>query len=165
MPSDANGTCRIPNLPFFYLVYRAWSHWRARSGGEHIQFLLKHNLLTYTPSPIVDNVYAAQKHPLPSTPEPTTKTEEIVAAPIPQTPKAPLPEGETMLLSQANGKIMTQALDLPQLEVELERAIWQVETAIKKQNEELAAKSRAASQPKADEASEKATGEEAKKKQ
>lgn len=27
---------------------------------------------------------------------------------------------------------MTQALDLPELEVELERAIWQVETAVKK---------------------------------
>ena len=70
-----------------------------------------------------------------------------------------------MLLSQANGKIMTQALDLPQLEVELERAIWQVETAIKKQNEELAEIDRAASQPKEGETSEKATGEEAKKKQ
>lgn len=44
-----------------------------------------------------------------------------------------------MLLSQAKGKKMTQALDLPQLEVELERAIWQVETAIKKRNEELGA--------------------------
>lgn len=41
-----------------------------------------------------------------------------------------------MLLSQANGKKMTQALNLPQLEVELERAIWQVENAIKKQNSE-----------------------------
>lgn len=29
---------------------------------------------------------------------------------------------------------MTQALNLPQLEVELERAIWQVEQAIQKQN-------------------------------
>lgn len=41
-----------------------------------------------------------------------------------------------MLLSQANGKKMTQALDLPQLEVELERAIWQVEQAIQRQNRE-----------------------------
>lgn len=41
-----------------------------------------------------------------------------------------------MLLSQANGKKMTQALNLPQLEVELERAIWQVEQAIRKQNHE-----------------------------
>lgn len=44
-----------------------------------------------------------------------------------------------MLLSQANGKIMTQALDLPQLEIELERAIWQVETAIENQNAERSA--------------------------
>jgi hypothetical protein len=43
-----------------------------------------------------------------------------------------------MLLSQANGKKMTQVLELPQLEVELERAIWQVERAIHKQNEKIA---------------------------
>lgn len=46
------------------------------------------------------------------------------------------PTGEVMLLDQASGKKMTQALELPQLEVELERAIWQVEQAIKKQNTE-----------------------------
>lgn len=45
-----------------------------------------------------------------------------------------------MLLDQLHGKKMTQALDLPQLEVELERAIWQVEQAIEKQNAEHDAK-------------------------
>lgn len=39
-----------------------------------------------------------------------------------------------MLLDQLHGKKMTQALELPQLEVELERAIWQVGKAIEKQN-------------------------------
>lgn len=39
-----------------------------------------------------------------------------------------------MLLDQLHGKKMTQALELPQLEVEIERAIWQVEQAIEKQN-------------------------------
>lgn len=127
----------IPNIPFFYLVYRAWSHWRAHSGGKHIQFLLKNQLLTLTPSPILDAVYANQKRPLPSTPEPTTTTPsaEVVHAPPPapglEAVEDPNPEGETMLLGQANGRIMTQALDLPQLETELERAIWQVENAIK----------------------------------
>lgn len=47
-----------------------------------------------------------------------------------------------MLLDQKNGKKMTQALDLPQLEVELERAIWQVEQAIQKQNAERDAPSK-----------------------
>ncbi|KAK0701672.1 mitochondrial K+-H+ exchange-related-domain-containing protein [Lasiosphaeria miniovina] len=130
----------IPNLPFFYLVYRAWSHWRALAGGKHVQFLVQQSLLSLTPSPVVDEVYAAQKLPLPSTPQPTT--DAIVSRVESFDPSSEErhqhPEGETMLLSQANGKKMTQALDLPQLEVELERAIWQVETAIKKQNAALA---------------------------
>jgi len=132
----------IPNLPFFYLVYRAWSHWRALSGGKHVQFLVNNNLLALTPSPVVDEVYAQQKEPLPSTPEPTTdSSEELVENADPLSPNgASHPNRETMLLSQANGKKMTQALDLPQLEVELERAIWQVETAIKKRSAEVAAK-------------------------
>ncbi|AEO60559.1 hypothetical protein MYCTH_2316157 [Thermothelomyces thermophilus ATCC 42464] len=124
----------IPNLPFFYLVYRAWSHWRALAGGRHLQFLVKNNLLVATPSPVVDEVYAQQKQPLPSTPEPTTgSNEKLVGNPGPASSTgAQDRNGETMLLSQANGKKMTQALDLPQLEAELERAIWQVETAINK---------------------------------
>jgi hypothetical protein len=95
-----------------------------------------------TPSPVLDEVYAEQKDPLPSTPEPTTDSSEtLVNSPGPFSPNgAQNPDGETMLLSQAKGKQMTQALDLPQLEVELERAIWQVETAIKKQNAEVAAR-------------------------
>lgn len=130
----------IPNLPFFYLAYRAWSHWRAFSGGKHIQFLVNNNLLALTPSPVVDAVYAEQKEALPSTPKPTTDS-ILVNNPDPASPNgAQNPDGETMLLSQAEGKKMTQALDLPQLEVELERAIWQVETAIKKRNAEVAAK-------------------------
>ena len=136
---------RIPNLPFFYLVYRAWSHWRALQGGKHIQFLLKNNLLALTPSPVVDEVYAEQKDPLPSTPKPTTDDHgEPLIKPDPSSFPAGSqnPDGETMLLSQVNGKKMTQALDLPQLEVELERAIWQVETAIKKQNAEVAGEKR-----------------------
>lgn len=129
----------IPNIPFFYLVYRAWSHWRALAGGKHIQFLLQNKLLIHTPSPKLDEVYSEQEPPLPSTPETTTMPGEPKNK-NPTLPKNAQPEGgETMLLSQANGKIMTQALDLPQLEIELERAIWQVETAIEKQNAERSA--------------------------
>ena len=106
-------------------------------GGTHLQFLLKNNLLTMAPSPLLDEVYAKQEPPLPTSPEPTTGSG---TDPVENHREFPNPDGETMLLSQANGKKMTQALDLPQLEVELERAIWQVETAIKKQNAEEAGK-------------------------
>ncbi len=141
--ADTPAPLRIPNLPFFYLVYRAWSHWRALSGGKHIQFLLSNNLLALTPSPVVDRVYAEQKGPLPSTPETTTNsTQDLVSNPdsFSRPNGARDPDGETMLLSQANGKEMTQVLDLPQLEVELERAIWQVEEAIKERSADVAAK-------------------------
>ncbi len=111
-------------------MYRAWSHWRALNGGKHLQFLLKNNLLALSPSPILDEAYPSQKKPLPSSREPTT---DMDSEPI--DPGGLLnPEGETMLISHENGKKMAQALEFPELEVELERAIWQVEEAIKKKN-------------------------------
>lgn len=125
---------RIPNIPFFYLAYRAWSHWRALAGGKHIQFLLKNRLFIHKPSPILNEVYSRQNPSLPSTPDPTTQPGEPKNT-NPKMPQDAQPNGEMMLLDQQNGK-MTQALGLPQLEVELERAIWQVEQAIKKQNAE-----------------------------
>lgn len=127
----------IPNLPFFYLVYRAWSHWRALAGGKHIQFLIQNKLLTLSPSPILDEVYAGVQPPLLSTPQPTTGPEEegLPKNVSPNKAKHTDPPGEVMLLNQANGKKAAQLLDLPQLEVELERAIWQVETAMKNQEE------------------------------
>jgi hypothetical protein len=130
----------VPNLPFFYLVYRAWSHWRALAGGKHVQFLLKRNLLSYLPSPMLDKVYATQNGPLPSSSKPTTPVEVPLLQPstLSEATHPGHEKGETMLLSQANGKKMTQVLELPQLEVELERAIWQVERAIHKQNEKIA---------------------------
>jgi hypothetical protein len=46
------------------------------------------------------------------------------------------PSDERMLLTQANGKQLVKTLEVPELEVELERAIWQVETAIAKGKED-----------------------------
>ena len=43
-----------------------------------------------------------------------------------------------MLLSQENGRELVKKLEIPELEIELERAIWQVETAIQKEREEKA---------------------------
>jgi hypothetical protein len=88
----------------------------------------------------VDRVYADQEPPLESSPKPTTTpeadmAENITPFPPPKIEPPPDPQGETMLLTQENAKRMTRELELPALEVELERAIWQVETAIKKQTE------------------------------
>ncbi|KAK3398820.1 mitochondrial K+-H+ exchange-related-domain-containing protein [Sordaria brevicollis] len=152
----------VPNLPFFYLCYRAWSHHRALSGGKHLSFLLQHpsRLLSYRPSPILDEIYSTQKFPLPFTPQPTTGPEaETVKHPDPAKVVEAMnghskdtggvnmghvleegevmEDGEVMLLSQENGRRMVQLLEVPELEVELERAIWQVETAVEKKNREI----------------------------
>ncbi|KAI0176096.1 mitochondrial K+-H+ exchange-related-domain-containing protein [Hypoxylon sp. FL1284] len=123
----------IPNLPFFYLVYRAWSHWRALAGGRHVQFLTDHNFISLAPSSTLDSMYA------PLVPD-SSNTKESIADPHRENPPGAdsedAPGEDKMLLSQDRGRQLVKALEIPELEVELERAIWQVETAIRKQKEE-----------------------------
>lgn len=130
---------RIPNLPFFYLVYRAWSHWRALAGGKHIQFLTGRSLLSLAPSTVLESFYTPL---LPSSPD----SKESIADP--DRPKssaandADAPEEERILLSQDHGRQLVEALEIPELEVELERAIWQVEQSIQKQKKQKEEKSK-----------------------
>ncbi|KAK8052098.1 mitochondrial K+-H+ exchange-related-domain-containing protein [Apiospora rasikravindrae] len=121
----------IPNLPFFYLVYRAWSHWRALAGGKHLEFLLSNNLLALTPSPILNKIYPSI---LPRSSEEAKKSTQQ------STSERPLLEKEVMLLSQTNEQELAKVLDVPELEVEVERAMWQVQHAIQKEEEEKVAK-------------------------
>jgi hypothetical protein len=97
----------IPNLPFFYLVYRAWSHFRAISGGNHLQWLLEHKLLRSAPCEKLDQLYALHAPPAE---EPDNK--------------------ERALLTQKEVQTFSETLDMPALEVELERAIWQVNHSV-----------------------------------
>lgn len=99
---------RIPNLPFFYLVYRAWSHYRAIAGGKHVQWLIDNELLYSVPSKTLDDLYALHAPPAE---EPDNK--------------------ERTLLTQKEVQTFSKTLDMPALEVELERAIWQVEQSLK----------------------------------
>jgi hypothetical protein len=118
---------RIPNIPFFYLVYRAWSHWRAFSGSKHVQFLLERNLVNIKPSPMLDVLYsagimkAARDNPFVS--DPSSGPRENESNP------------ERMVLQRWNSRVIAQALDVPELELELERAIWQVENSLKEREQ------------------------------
>ena len=44
-------------------------------------------------------------------------------------------EGEKMLLSKSSGQLFAGYLDVPELAVEIERAVWQVEKGLKAQQE------------------------------
>jgi hypothetical protein len=121
--SGANTRSSIPNLPFFYLVFRAWSHWRALSGSKHLEFLLENNLITAKPSKTLDERYSTGKQPFDaksiSSSEDTSSTAQE----------------EKMLLHKSNGKRIAEALGIPELDVELDRAVWQVEKALKAEKE------------------------------
>ncbi|ROT38671.1 hypothetical protein SODALDRAFT_277296 [Sodiomyces alkalinus F11] len=112
----------IPNFPFFYLAYRAWSHWRAIAGGAHIEFLRKNKLINLAPSSLLDSIYS----PLTSTLDKQQK-ETLSAAQSSEEEASGSPDvGEKVLLSHNDGTRIAETLDLPELKIEMERAIWQV---------------------------------------
>ncbi|KAI5299171.1 hypothetical protein KEM55_002492 [Ascosphaera atra] len=47
----------IPNIPFFYLAYRAWSHWRALEGSKHLAFLLDNKLVAPNSHAALERLY------------------------------------------------------------------------------------------------------------
>jgi hypothetical protein len=111
----------IPNLPFFYLVFRAWSHWRALSGSKHIEFLLDNKLVKPKASPILDELYASGKLRFDaSSISSTAKSTDASEDPI-----------EEMVLHKSDGTRIAEALEIPELDVELDRAVWQVEKALR----------------------------------
>jgi hypothetical protein len=110
-------TPRIPNLPFFYLVFRAYSHWRALSGGKHIQYLLEKNLVSPKSSPILDKLYSTGKYPF-----------DVTSLPGKQNSSGSVEE--KMVLHVSDGKRIAEELGIPDLYVEIDRAVWQVEKAL-----------------------------------
>jgi hypothetical protein len=131
---------RIPNLPFFYLVYRAWSHWKALSGSKHLEFLLQNNLPTANPSPELDEVYTAglmypTRQISRAAPRPTKEQAEEVARVVEQQTNGG--KEDVMVLQRWNGKLIAELFKLPDMEVEIERAVEQVEQSIKAKEELL----------------------------
>ncbi|KAF2472934.1 uncharacterized protein BDR25DRAFT_219477 [Lindgomyces ingoldianus] len=128
----------IPNLPFFYLVFRAYSHWKALTGSKHLEFLLRHNLPTLNPSAELDEVYTAGlMYPTRAisraAPRPTRQQAQEVARVVEQQTN----DGteDVMVLQRWNGKLIAEQFKLPDMEVEIERAVEQVENAIKGKEE------------------------------
>ncbi|KAF6841959.1 hypothetical protein CPLU01_00052 [Colletotrichum plurivorum] len=129
----------IPNLPFFYLVYRAWSHWRALEGGKHLRFLLDNKLLALAPSKLLNDIYTPLI-PDSMSPAPPRSPADPAAS---RNGSPDAVKDDEILLSQANGQRIAKALELPELGVEIERAIWQVNHAKKAKHDEVAKKTNA----------------------
>ncbi|KAH8725645.1 mitochondrial K+-H+ exchange-related-domain-containing protein [Phaeosphaeriaceae sp. PMI808] len=124
----------VPNLPFFYVLYRAYSHWKALSGSKYLEFLLKNNLTTPTPSPELDEVYTAglmypTRQLSRAAPKPTEEQADKVAGVVHQ--QTNNETEDVMVLQRWNGKLIAEQFQLPDMEVEIERAVEQVENSIK----------------------------------
>lgn len=126
---------RIPNLPFYYLCYRAYSHYRALYGSKTLEHIVQKQKVDVQPSQVMDELYVAGLlHPnqkmlreaeTPSKEE-INQIQQVVKA------QARGDKEEVMLLKQWNGEVLAEAFHLPEMEVEIQRAVDQVEKAVEK---------------------------------
>ncbi|KAJ6145762.1 hypothetical protein N7470_009657 [Penicillium chermesinum] len=108
----------IPNIPFFYLVYRGWSHWRALNGSRHLEYLVDKKLLNPISLSGLEQLYSKRtSSALDNTPINTPAAEMIED--IEQSE-------ERVLLKMSDAKELANILDAPELALEAERAIVQV---------------------------------------
>lgn len=144
---------RIPNIPFFYLAYRAWSHWRgesetlmvgahiltmiiAWSGSKHLIHLLDLNLINPHAFPELEIFYATRlsKNGVPGhqtngneMTEDTNKHTETEIAAL----KDKAAAEERLLLEMRDGEELGKILETPAIAIEVERAVLQVGQKLK----------------------------------
>ncbi|KAL8952592.1 MAG: hypothetical protein Q9222_001507 [Ikaeria aurantiellina] len=125
----------IPNLPFFYLVFRAWSHWRARSGSQHVEFLLNNHLIKFTPSSVLESAYRISELDV------ALEKLESELKSISNRSESGSPEMKTeeqtekMLASKSSGRLIAELVEVPELEEQVQRAAKQVAKALRAKKE------------------------------
>jgi hypothetical protein len=92
------------------------------AGSKHVEFLVNKQLITRKPSTILDELYSKGNQPFQSN----------ITGKEPGTEPA-----EKMVLHKSNCKPIATALGVPELETELDRAIWQVEKVLHAEQELL----------------------------
>ncbi|KAK3075370.1 hypothetical protein LTR53_001375 [Teratosphaeriaceae sp. CCFEE 6253] len=149
----------IPNIPFFWFAFRAYSHYRALAGGRFLHHLLRRNLVRPTDSKVMDGLYAAGLlHPTREAARAATGTppsEEEMAWIVAQVEAEAKGGGEgggggavgegggveggggeeVLLLRPWSGQVIAEAFGLAEMRVEIERAVEQVEKAVSVERE------------------------------
>lgn len=105
----------------------------ALTGSKYLEFLLKHNQPTPHTSWALDEAYTAGlMYPTRAisraAPRPTEKEADRVSAVVHQ--QTNNESEDVMVLQRWNGKLIAEQFDLPDMEVEIERAVEQVEKSI-----------------------------------
>ncbi|RVD86404.1 uncharacterized protein DFL_004681 [Arthrobotrys flagrans] len=128
----------IPNIPFFYLVFRAYSHWRALQGGRHLEFLVKNNLLDPQPDTQLDRIYKTKIERVAEYVDIDKETikQAAEAGVMDEAAEEHLQE-EFELIEEPTAKEVAEVLKIPQLVVELERACEQVHLLVEEKRKEV----------------------------
>ncbi|KAI5291696.1 hypothetical protein KEM54_001666 [Ascosphaera aggregata] len=129
----------VPNIPFFYLMYRAWSHWRALEGTKHLQYLLDNRLVKprsptaleafYAKNKAVVNDMSVNKNVNDDTPSKELKEHEKDS----EDSNSGILK-EDIWLKHDDGKKLAEILQTPELIAEVERAVFQVRNLHGEQN-------------------------------
>lgn len=121
----------IPNLPFFYLVWRAWSHWRAFQSSKYLSDLIQQGRLIPTPSEELDQILSKPPSPEEKPPPSTAISEDKPKdGQPPQVSKIEL--DSLLILQPFHIKRLSESFKMDrQLSVDLHRARQQTIKAIK----------------------------------
>ncbi|KAK5113699.1 hypothetical protein LTR62_003326 [Meristemomyces frigidus] len=124
----------IPNLPFFWLCFRAYSHYRALYGGKFLEHILQKGMVKTTDSRMMDGLYTAG---LVHGDREKARGGEVNEGEIGDVVKdvearsgAGEGEKEVMLLKGWNGKLIAESFGLLEMEGEIVRAVEQVEKEV-----------------------------------
>ncbi|GAC95498.1 hypothetical protein PHSY_003074 [Pseudozyma hubeiensis SY62] len=117
----------VPNLPFFYLVYRAWSHWKAYKSSQYLSTLISQDRVRPTESKELDDIFAQTSPPAEAPASVTTDGKGASA-----TTSAPTPvEDERMLLLTHHIPMLMDKMEFPEwVKADLRRARLQVEKSV-----------------------------------
>jgi len=122
----------IPNLPFFYLVYRAYSHWKAYKSSQYLSNLISQNRVQPTESKELEDIFSQTTPP----PAHTTAPEASAGKEVAETSK---PQDDRMLLLSHHIPMLMDKMEFPEwVRADLRRARMQVEqSAAENKLEEL----------------------------
>ncbi|KAF7113697.1 hypothetical protein CNMCM5793_003053 [Aspergillus hiratsukae] len=116
----------VPNIPFFYLAYRGWSHWRALNGSRHLEYLVEKDLLNPVSFPGLEQLYAKRVARVLG----TNDSEKPASSMVEEVERSE----DKLLLDMADARKLASILDAPELALEAERAIFQVGESLKAQH-------------------------------
>lgn len=107
---------------------------QARGGSKHLEFLLDNKLIKISPSAMLRTAYteAMMDKKLWDL---NMEFDNVGSKSSIEAKTAPQETEEKLLLSQSSRKLIADCLEVPELAVEIQRAVWQVERSLKAKEE------------------------------